>query len=1303
MIRIGPIETRFPQRAWPAIAACLALWVAISSVGRADVAQEPPFHRLPLDGALVQNTVVDILQDRRGLMWFGTLGGLDVYDGYTFRTLSSDPRSRNALSGVHVSRLFEDARGDIWVAGFRGWLNRVDPGTEIVHRYPATLYGDDESGPASGPTAFHETPDGTLWVGTAAGLHRYLPETDEFRLNVGNAHGREPLPPVWEIADAGDGTLWLATPQGLVRFDPASGERRHFRHDPENPASLPSNALLRLLIDESGRLWIGTLNAGLARKDPGVEGFRVFRSDPSDPHSLASDVVYDLLQDDDGRIWVANQSGGLSRFLSDEDGFAVHRHDPDDPGSLASNDIWSLAQDRSGLIWIGTAGQGLNQINPLRNRFRALEAIPYNENSLTSDFVWDLAEDASGMVWMATLAGLERYDPATGRIEFFAPNPGQVAANQMQSLAIDASGRIWVGAVDGSLYEFDPGRSAFTERFREDGPDDAFDFGRLWTMRFDGESTLWVAGTSGLYAVDADRGAVIARLPASGVLPLGPNPVRVLARSPDGTLWAGGGGIGLFEILPSGEIGRRFSRELDNPESLSHEIIRSLHFDEAGELWVGTMNGLNRISAEDLAAGRNRFRVYTTREGLPNNTIYGILPGTEGRLWLSTNRGVSRFRPSDGRIENFGIADGLPSNEMNGGAELRTRDGHLYFGGVRGVAVISPADLPVNRTVPGVTITGVSLGGRRLPLPQGSSRDRIRVPYGSNDMAVEFAVTDYHQPEKNRFRYRLAGASGVWQTTTEPRVMFNNLEPGGYRFEVRGAHGDGVWSEGTAGLSFQVQPPWWRSTWAWLGYALALLTALAAYHRAQRSKLVRERGLREEIAQAHSLAEANHRLALRHARTDQLTQLPNRTSLVDELAERMRERRPDVADVAVLLINLDRFQRINDSFGHGVGDRVLRKIAKRLERFVDDDDFLARVGSDEFAWLTDADPGRAFPEWAEEQAEALNAVISRPFEFSDPPIVVTATLGCARYQGDQQGASDLLGQADVALHVAKADHEFRVRCYEPAMSETAQERLIIEARLKRALEADEFSAVYQPLVDAASGRLQGLEALIRWHPPGEPPIYPDRFIPVAEQSGLIVDLGGWMIRHVCRQVADWGDALPPGVKVAINVSMRQLRGGTLVPTLRRALADFGVAPARLKVEITESGMMENVEDTAEQLADVRRLGVEIAVDDFGTGFSSLGHLKRLPVNELKIDRSFVMDIFSSEESRTIVRSVVRLAHELDLRVVAEGVEDTETLDWLAETGCDLAQGYHFSRPLGARELADAGWLSTRREAPTPYT
>lgn len=1269
----------------------LVLLIPVAST--ADPGQQLAFHRLPVNNALTQNTVVDMLQDRRGLMWFATLGGLDVYDGYEFRTIPSDPREGDSLTGVHVSRIHEDRSGNVWVAGFRGWLDRIESGSDRIHHYAPELYGDPNN-TRSGPTAFHETEDGELLIGTVTGLHRYDADEDRFVHGIDREGEHPGLGGIWDIIPGRDGWLWIASTRGLYRYDPSTGSRERFSHDPADPGSLPDSQVTRLLLDSRDRLWAGTALKGLARLDPGASAFKTFRADDSVAGTIASDQISDMMEDSQGRIWIANQSGGLSQFVSDDAGFEVYRHDPNDPGTISGNDVWSLLEDRTGLIWIGTAGGGLNQINPSRSRFETLRNIPFNENSLRSSFVWDLAEDDSGTIWMATLAGIESYAPEASRYRHFAPEPGGVSANQMQSVALDANGYVWAGGVNGSLFRIDDD-GGFTEVFREDGPDDAFDFGRIWMLFSDGDR-MWAGAGSGLYAISIDSLEVVEVLPASDALPMRPNPIRSMLPEPDGGYWIGSAGAGLARFVPGQGVVEHFRHDLGSSQSLSNNVVRSLYMTGNGDLWVGTLNGLNHISRADLEAGRNRFSLYAVADGLPNNTIYGIVPDAENHLWLSTNSGLSRFTPASGEFENFDVADGLPTNELNGGAELHTDDGRIYFGGVDGVAVIDAAGLTQNDTVPGIVITGVSLGGKPLPVERAVSGDTIQVPSGANDIGIEFAVADYHQPEKNSFQYRLTGASDEWRTTDQRRISFNRLAAGSYRFEVRGSNNDGVWSESIASVGFRVLPPPWRSTTAYVIYAALLFLGLATYHQQQRRRLAREREFSNELKHAHSLAEANHQMALRYAHFDQLTQLPNRSSLLEALARYMRNAGEDSQELVVVLINLDRFQRINDSFGHAIGDRVLKTIAGRLEAMIADDDYLARIGPDEFVWLALIDAPDDISRWARGRADEINRTVGRPFDFQEPPVVMTASIGCAVYRDGPESASDLLGYADVALHRAKEEEHPRVRCYEPAMSDSAHQHITIEARLKQALETDEFSAHYQPLVAIPGRELKALEALIRWNPVDGDPIFPDQFIPIAEQSGLIVDLGNWMIRHVCRQLAAWRDYEPRDIQVAINVSMRQLRSGTLITTLREALAETGVAPGALKIEITESAMMENVEDTAEQLTEVSQLGIDISVDDFGTGFSSLSHLKMLPVNELKIDRSFIADMTSSAESRTIVMSIVRLAHELNLRVVAEGVEDGRSLDWLAEIGCDIAQGYFFAKPLPPEQLVSDNWIRLAR-------
>ncbi|HTA64030.1 MAG TPA: EAL domain-containing protein, partial [Xanthomonadaceae bacterium] len=648
-----------------------------------------------------------------------------------------------------------------------------------------------------------------------------------------------------------------------------------------------------------------------------------------------------------------------------------------------------------------------------------------------------------------------------------------------------------------------------------------------------------------------------------------------------------------------------------------------------------------------------------------------------GQLWLSTNHGLSRLDPASGAVQNFDSHDGLVTDEMNGGAELVASDGTLYFGGVNGVSWFKPSEIPHNNYVPPVRITDVEVAGKPLAGVLKTPRDQLDVAWNENTISLTFAAMDFHQPAKNRFRYRLIGDSDAWTETSSHTVSVARLGDGNYRFEVLGSNNDGVWSTMPAHLDIVVRPPWWRSSLAYLFYTVFAVGALLLYDRMHRNRLRRERDFSESLASAHSLAEANHQMALRYAQFDNLTQLPNRTSLLDALGRYMRFARSQQRQMALLLINLDRFQRINDTVGHNLGDLVLKVTAEQLQKATADDDYLSRAGSDEFALISIQPQGVDENAWLDALGVRIAAAVGEPHVHHDPPLSVTASIGVAFHRNDADTPSDLLGYANIAMHAAKREGGNRQHRYVPGMIESARERLSIEGRIRNALDAGEFVPWYQPLIDLRSNRIAGFEALIRWQPPGQRMIFPDQFIPIAEESGLIVEIGDFMIREVCRQLAVWKRR---DIKVAVNVSMRQLRSGTLISTLREALARHSVPAHCLKLEITESTMMENVEDTAEQLREIKKLGVAISIDDFGTGFSSMGHLKLLPVDEMKIDRSFVSDVATSPHSQKIVNSIVRLAHELQLVVVAEGVEDEKIVAYLRSIDCDFAQGYYFGKP-----------------------
>lgn len=414
---------------------------------------------------------------------------------------------------------------------------------------------------------------------------------------------------------------------------------------------------------------------------------------------------------------------------------------------------------------------------------------------------------------------------------------------------------------------------------------------------------------------------------------------------------------------------------------------------------------------------------------------------------------------------------------------------------------------------------------------------------------------------------------------------------------------------------------------------------------------------------------------------DALTGLPNRALCQDRLQQAISAAARHGGELAAIFIDLDMFKQINDSLGHAAGDRLLQETARRLQACMRGSDTVARLGSDEFVVIMDG----AMEGGINMLAQRLLGALREPFTIDGRVLHITGSLGMALYPRDGGNAHALLCNADVAMSRAKEQGRDNARFYTEEMNRKAQERFALEEDLRRALAQDEFVLHYQPRVDLHSGEITGLEALARWQHPEKGLVAPDIFIPVAEETGLILPLGEWVLREACTQAKAWEKAMGKPVSVAVNLSARQFRQVNLIERVFAILNETGLSPACLELEITESMVMNQAEEVVATLTRLHGLGVRLAIDDFGTGYSSLNYLKRFPVHVLKIDKSFVDGVPSDPGDTTIVTTIISMAHDMKLKVVAEGVESEAQLAFLRARGCDEMQGYFFSRPLPARE------------------
>lgn len=448
--------------------------------------------------------------------------------------------------------------------------------------------------------------------------------------------------------------------------------------------------------------------------------------------------------------------------------------------------------------------------------------------------------------------------------------------------------------------------------------------------------------------------------------------------------------------------------------------------------------------------------------------------------------------------------------------------------------------------------------------------------------------------------------------------------------------------------------------------------------RNAQGRAIRMIGSFTDITAIHQREEQIRRLAY----FDALTNLPNRPHLEKTITEAIQRANQQHEQIALLFMDLDHFKHVNDSLGHFTGDQLLREVGLRLTKAAGNDSYVSRLGGDEFVVVLE----HCTPALAEYTAKQIQAQLSVPYDLEGRSLLVTPSIGVSFYPDDADNFETLLRHADLAMYAAKERGRNDYCLFDIEMNQAAHERLQIEEELHSALENQELSLHYQPQVDIYTGKIIGAEALLRWQRSDGSMVPPFRFIPVAEECGLINPIGEWVIQQACQQAKAWQDAGLPKIVIAVNLSAIQFRQKRLFDIVHQALEHSGLEPGWLELEITEGALMEDTASAVVLLERLKQLGINLAIDDFGTGYSSMGYLKHFPVDKLKIDRSFVMELMESNQDRAIAQAVIALGHCLGLKVIAEGVEEEHQLDILRNDLCDEYQGYYFSRPLPPQEF-----------------
>ncbi|MFN4290152.1 MAG: two-component regulator propeller domain-containing protein [Permianibacter sp.] len=822
-------------------------------------AAEPPvlrFRQLGMADGLSQSTVMAVAQDRTGFIWFGTRDGLARYDGRQLR-LFREPVG--GLQGQTINELLLDRAGQLWVGSNAG-LFRYRPDREQFEFVP--LADDRHQSATYNVFCLLQDQAGRLWMGNRQGLWQYQPETGRLAL-AAVAQGEA----VHALAESRPGELWLALPEALGRFQP---DDPHYQTVPVSSAA-GAGERRALLATDSGSLWLAGWQPGLLQLDLDRLQLRPVALGDS---AAARDFGLSLTRDPTGALWLGTRYSGLLRYDPKRGHSQSYRTRPGQHDSLSGDSVVSLFIDREALLWAGTEGDGVSFARVAGARFRHYGQLSHG---LDDDNIRAVLEDRKHRLWLGTPTGLYQVDPGTDGKARHHPLPavGPVAsrteagpADMVHALAPHRRGGFWVGSEKG-LFRYDPEKNRLLPMRQQlqalpathqnsiinvlEGHD-----GAVWLGTYGGGLFRWQPDTNQLHALDASRGS-------RGQL------IYALFADRRGRIWAGHeNGVERWSADAGQPLVIGVASE--TTAGLGYSVVQAIAEDYRGRLWVGTQRGLDRLSF-DADDSLTEVRHYDERDGLTNTMIWGLLTSNDGRkLWLSSNSGLAELDVDTDQLRQFDQRDGLQGNEFNGGSVFRNERGELFFGGVNGLNVFQPAELTPDPQPPTVVFTGLRRFDQPVPLqPALAAREHLQFDYRDSVLGFELAALHFADAAKTRFAYRLDGLDPDWvELGNANRFTLRNLPWGDYRLQARAANGDGVWSEPVS-LSLSISPPWWRSHWAYAGYA-ASLVAVMLLLLAWRTRDLRVRAIE-----------------LERTVNDRTQQIEQQKQVLTEQAERMQE------------------------------------------------------------------------------------------------------------------------------------------------------------------------------------------------------------------------------------------------------------------------------------------------------------------------------------------------------------------------------------------------------------------------------
>lgn len=860
-------------------------------------AQDVKFLQTSIRDGLSQSTVNTIFQSRNGFLWIGTQDGLNKYNGVHFTVYRHQTKNKNSLSDNQIMSITEDKNGIIWIGTSAGVLNAYYPKEKKWKRF--SLPTVEKGVVSKAIRTIYVDQQNSLWIGTEGhGLYQFDLTSESFSLidimiNTGIFLSQTKIR---DITQDSDGWLWLATfGDGLIALHPKSNQVKHYHELAKQDLKIPQNRVWSICL-EGDFIWLGTNGGGAIRLNKKDGKHEVFRQDSKKPFSISGNQVWKIFKDSNGIIWLGTYGEGLNRFDSETKLFTKYLSDLSETFTLKDNVITALYEDQNKMLWIGTEKAGLHRLDLKPKKFQLLRNDKASPTGLSNNSVMAIEKDSNRNLWIGTYGGgLNIVEYGTGKIQVIntQSKPIKLPSNFVLSLKDDGQS-MWIGTGNG-LVRWPYGAKKI-EVFSVDATGQTVGVlhnADIRVIHKNRTNQLWV-GTNGggLYRFESESGQFVAfKNRTNDTLSISSNTIRAIYEDMIGRLWIGtSNGLNLFQPDKNGFT--KYHMQSGDSTSLSHSHVRTIHSTSDTTLWVGTASGLNYLNIK-----KNQFEQYFSQDGLPNDYIYGILSDQQGHIWLSTNRGLSRFKiqgENGNRVRNYFEPDGIQSDEFNGGAYYRDADGQLYFGGINGLTWFHPDQLTDSDYQPPIILTQFQILNKPAEITvEPYLLDKVKLKSKQNVFSFEFAALDYTHPERINYAYKMEPFEDDWVYSGNRRyVSYTNLDPETYAFKVKATNSDGVWSENVMEIAVVITPPIWKTWWFISGSLILLLSAVYFAGKIRQSFIEQQERERIEILRQVTIGvlhEIRQPLQVTAGHLEVIELVKDQPELVEQLNQSVKE------------------------------------------------------------------------------------------------------------------------------------------------------------------------------------------------------------------------------------------------------------------------------------------------------------------------------------------------------------------------------------------------------------------------------